>query len=317
MKLHYYLVSIIILLLFSILYFVERHDSLNIDTNCSYNNYSCFEHTVINAMNNDGEKEALRVLHSLYRNNKLSSDYCHIITHQIGWKSSENNKQIKTSPLSSICRWGYYHGFFTNVVKMINSSNLVQLCSLKNTLAQLQCFHGMGHGLSVVNDYDIKTALQMCSLITEENEKEACATGVFMEKFKPGHFDVPSEILNPFTFCQLHDFKQSCYFYIGILLLEKHNNSFSTALQDCDALEINFKDDCKRGLGVFAARVSDYAPEKVYQICTTNRACSFGAAFEYGQSAELLKGMRFCMKLPFSLSINCFSEMLTIFSKSI
>jgi hypothetical protein len=44
-----------------------------------------------------------------------------------------------------------------------------------------QCAHGMGHGLSMLVDYHLPSALAGCDLVDDSWERESCYGGVFME----------------------------------------------------------------------------------------------------------------------------------------
>lgn len=297
-------------------------DSINID--CHQQDFQCFSDNLINILNTHGIKSSLRSLELFHEKGMLSSDQCHQLAHKLGRYAASNRGVFEAASHSThLCRAGYIHGIFENVVYSKNSKDwgIVELCSsirFSSTADRFQCLHGLGHGLTAAEKYNISTSLKRCSQL-KQGDTKICATGAYMEAFGPSMEVEPADkqFENVFDFCNENDFKTECYLYVGISLLRRNNNSFADSVEKCNDAPEEFKESCKRGLGVLAARKNDYNPARVFHSCFTVNECWFGSASEYGQSLEINKGARFCKQLPSTERIRCLGEIWWSFSKHI
>lgn len=317
--------NFILFLLFLATFFVLAFQSSTVtpyNLSCMKDDYKCFEKSLLEIMNDSSVKTSLKVLDSAYSSGNISSNNCHLIAHELGWASARKNG-IHEALLSgsSVCRFGYYHGVFEYGAQLINSTSIPSLCSREESrteLDRLQCLHGLGHGLMIAADYNISLALSECSELLNGYEQEYCATGIYHESFQPGHpgySTLDSNFSDPFKLCYLHDYPNQCFLYVGISILRRHNSSFSKSLSACDGAPPDFILLCKRGIGIQAARFSNYDPNKVIEDCENNQDCLFGAASDFGVSQEFIKGLAFCTKVSFPEIPVCFAELLYSFSK--
>src|SRR3989344_639707 len=140
-----------------------------------------------NLIDEVGVKNTLGFISERYDKGSLTSDECHFLLHDLGAYVSEKVGVSKAlHEATESCRAGFIHGIFlsTNLEK-INNTDICVKNSFDNSLMGLQCLHGLGHGLTVLFDYNLSEALEVCNSAEKEADKSACASGVFMEEFSP------------------------------------------------------------------------------------------------------------------------------------
>jgi hypothetical protein len=135
---------------------------------------------------------------------KIQKDYpdfissCHYLTHGIGHASLVINKNdvpkafsiLSTDIFRNIatCGNGYFHGVIEEYTKKTFGKEelikkLSNVCDKKNQLVTRgACLHGVGHAILIQLDYDLDSALFVCSEISDSGQRLMdCNTGVFME----------------------------------------------------------------------------------------------------------------------------------------
>lgn len=130
-------------------------------------------------------KDALRALADIrerYGANPFISIRCHTFMHVIG------NEVARTLPLhealrigTAFCRAGYYHGIMEILVAEQDPEKLVASCALDGPAHRRQlCAHGIGHGFHALESGDWQTAIERCSLFSDDMYRRGCYGGVFM-----------------------------------------------------------------------------------------------------------------------------------------
>jgi len=135
---------------------------------------------------------------------KIQRDYpdfissCHYLTHGIGHAALILNKNDLSKAFSILstdifkniatCGNGYFHGVIEEYAKKTFGKEelikkLSNVCDKKNQLiTRGACLHGVGHAILIQLDYDLDSALFVCSKISDSGKRLMdCNTGVFME----------------------------------------------------------------------------------------------------------------------------------------
>jgi hypothetical protein len=117
----------------------------------------------------------------------------HMYAHRIGIAALTSTADVSTVFASCTPAWqsGCYHGVIQSYFLLteraggsIERASVDALCGdYRGTRADLlfQCTHGMGHGLVMLNRYDLPKALIGCDLLSRPYEQEMCHAGAFME----------------------------------------------------------------------------------------------------------------------------------------
>ena len=119
---------------------------------------------------------------------------CHEATHYLSRLEYDLQKNIAKvyAQCDSTCHGGCYHGTLEAYLKeKTNGSgfNLAQqfakVCGKKSDYQKPiefnECLHGMGHAAMFVTEMELKESLNLCDAISQQEYKERCYTGVFME----------------------------------------------------------------------------------------------------------------------------------------
>ncbi|MBX4196860.1 hypothetical protein KW805_04700 [Candidatus Pacearchaeota archaeon] len=302
MRFRFLIVIIILVLLFQLSSVASNENNL---LEPQYRNYH-------ELFNKNGIKNTLTIVGSLYEQGNLTSDECHFILHELGdYASKKIGIKKSLQEATETCRAGFIHGLFLN-------SNLTEvhdtsLCTgFFTKKLRLQCLHGLGHGLTVFFDYNLSEALGVCKSGKNDGYQSACASGVFMEEFSPRAHLSRNATNETFEICENNDFKSECNWYIGIRITQ-YNKSLTQGLKECNNAGQNYHTDCERGIGVLAARRTNYDKENVFSICGISKECLFGAASEFSLSEGIKRGLLFCRQFPIEDKRRCLSEVMFLF----
>ena len=115
----------------------------------------------------------------------------HVYAHAIGIAAGKRPGDISETfgQCSESYQSGCYHGVIQARFAMlpnIGSSEVNAICQpFRSGEAQrwirFQCVHGVGHGLTTLNDHDLSRALSGCDLLTDSWDRQSCYGGAFME----------------------------------------------------------------------------------------------------------------------------------------
>ena len=217
---------------------------------------TCWESVIKQSLFVGGPKTAFSALKYLYEEEPEIRAECHDYAHYIGESSYELYKKsgaIGLAPEASYCGYGFYHGFI--IAMMADGKEpfeVSRFCedanselSKDNPITRLDCYHGIGHG---VTDYDfrnipkietaqilIESSTNLCKDVAPGEEELAwCADGVFHSVTEVPLQDLPKFIDKnaPLSFCEAQekDFQGACYESLGFLLMQLTNNDFAEAL---------------------------------------------------------------------------------------
>lgn len=163
---------------------------------------------------------------------------CHEVTHYLSRLEYDKLKSIAGvyAQCDSTCHGGCYHGTMEAYLKDRNleGDNLLKefpkVCGkpqdYQKPIEFNECVHGLGHAAMFITDVELIQSLTLCDTIPEQEYKERCYSGVFMENSSSStSFDHESKFIkkdDPFYPCNFLDEKyqklcwqyQSSYFSI-------------------------------------------------------------------------------------------------------
>lgn len=196
---------------------------------------------------------------------------CHQLAHEIGRAAAHRYGTVAAAYRHGDrrCGGGYHHGVLEGVLVAAAAEgpmpHLDTFCGELRAAEpfgqdHLNCGHGLGHGVLAVLGGDLHGALAACDTLTEEREREACYSGVFMQnqmalhdlRVPAPHLD-PDRPLYPCTEVATRH-RSQCYQRQTTYALALFGDDFTTVFDLCRALEPAARTACHQGLGRDAAQ---------------------------------------------------------------
>lgn len=160
----------------------------------------CWQDLTEQALKTNGVAAAFDVIADLYQKEPAFGGLCHSLTHEVGEKAYQlfsEHKDFVVTPKSASCAYGFYHGFMEAMLRKTGDLKEAEsFCDYINKQlssqtpdAALQCYHGIGHG--VTNPHDdrsvwgndeaiISPSLKLCEKVSKnDNQLYRCSSGVF------------------------------------------------------------------------------------------------------------------------------------------
>ena len=267
-------------------------------------------------------------LKSLYHKKQVNSR-CHSIAHHLGEWVYGYTQNIEESlqyadPLS--CGGGIYHGVFENYFSILNFEGVVpeqveikQLCNAIEddyySLDMAHCFHGIGHGLMFLYDYDVFSAVKRCEDFNTDLEQNSCANGVFMQNvlkyFETGEGDFDQDdILYP---CNemISQFVPTCYIWQGAYILKQRDFEVYSSFRECDKINQEFIKYCYYGIGAELESDAGGKMELALLYCQAGNISSYHQSCFRGMLMKtsmvyLDSGFGFCPLVPEQFKEECY-----------
>jgi len=159
-------------------------DECELDIDCGINGLKEISET------ND-EKTVLDVYEKLQLYYDENLPLCHTYAHHLGMFLYDyyGDFEKAISIADAACGGALYHGVSENYMGEFENPDLVDLTSICTKFPRqldrenLECVHGIGHGLYNIYDKDIYVAAERCNQFTLIFEIFRCVSGVFMENF--------------------------------------------------------------------------------------------------------------------------------------
>ena len=123
------------------------------------------------------------------------------------------------------------------------------------SLAYYNCWHGLGHGLTIRFTQDIFHALRFCNVITRSWERQSCYSGVFMQNIVANgsgmHRAIDLKPSDPIYPCDAvtEQEKPSCYLMQTSYVLQVKKWNLPVAFRICDHVEARYVGTCYRSMG--------------------------------------------------------------------
>ena len=217
---------------------------------------------------------------------KVVQKNCHGLTHIIGRfaleKYSNNTAKAITYNLD-ICGGGYVHGIIEHYLE-VTPNAAEQITTLCTNPEDGGCFHALGHGAMLVNNYDIDLSVQSCKKLSSNQLQLLCGEGLFMENFDSENTkDSNKPFLkpeDPFYPCSNYTspYNDACYYYSGRYIFKQINDPV-LALQKCDGAK-GFIQSCIRGMSAGILRSDLNSPEKMENYCNSVKTSYKGSCLQ-------------------------------------
>jgi hypothetical protein len=268
----------------------------------------CYKQVFERIIETRGTEQALDTLQELAAADSDVRHYAHPYTHHIGKFSFAHYKDASTA--FSHCKdtfWsGCYHGVLEGYVSQFPNpapQDIAPVCGGVNdpnrpVFMKFQCVHGLGHGLTMHFEHDLRKALTFCDALPTQWDRESCYGGAFMENViaftSQGHSDHAGhakllDARDPHYPCNAvaHAYQRSCYMMQTSAMLTFNRYDFVRTFQECEKAPAEFVDTCVRSLGRDISGYTLTNAERVRTLCLLgppNRIgqCFRGAAKDFG-----------------------------------
>lgn len=222
-----------------------------------------------------------QALAELRRKTGLDERYaatCHDLAHEIGREAIRAQGGFAEAMVfaDEICNSGYMHGIIEIAFERSRDigATMNTICEglPEKRFAAWECFHGVGHGLMFESQNDMPGSIALCNTYSTQFRRKACANGVYMENFNADAVLHPSEYVdvdNPLSPCsdQPTEHRLDCYLYAPTHYLSLHEGDYAGALELCEAVAIQARFACIRGVGMQAMKEHVLDPADALAIC--------------------------------------------------
>lgn len=213
----------------------------------------CFRNFLSDFVAQNGVQELMSALTVIANDESLDPSYCHDVVHAVGQLGTEHQSVQETvATCTDLCTYGCHHGAVEQYVATETDpqkqlqlvDDVVAACKTSNRAA---CFHGLGHGVSVLANYELAGSLALCDQVDEESDRLSCGEGVLMELYEPSTFDKPiqefPEDIGAFCASLESPYHVTCYRMVGSHTYQR-TQSESAAVAACMNIDQEFRGDC-------------------------------------------------------------------------
>jgi hypothetical protein len=290
----------------------------------------CYQKKIEALMKKQGTEQALDALSLLAGEDPDILQRAHQYAYFLGWRSFFHYEDASVAfshcrdTFSSGCYHGVLQGHLGSLSK-VDALTAAAVCDEQIEAARhsmflrYQCVHGLGHGLTVHFQYDLKKALSVCDGLAMEWDRDSCYGGVFMENVVAsqnihhqqqysGQAAKRKSVLrprDPLYPCNsvATKYQHACYQMqaSAILTLTQHN--FSQAFHICSKAPAAFTSTCYESLGRNLSGLTLRNEQKIVSLCgkgqpTATAWCLIGAVKDIITAhADPQRGLAFCRHL--------------------
>ena len=239
----------------------------------------------------------------------------HVYVHLIGIRSWQPGRPVGQvfSSCTGLFQSGCYHGViqaYLTAEAGVDSARAATLCDVIEADApgrwlRFQCAHGLGHGLSMIHNWDLPRALSECDWLNTDWDRQSCYGGAFMENAvasSPGGHHAPADLLaardsianadhteheghemgsGPPAFkmrdaadalypCSIMERKYlaGCYQLQGGIILNRVNYDFEAAMTECDKAPDFVRHECYLSLGTNSSGFTGQNTKRSIKHCS-------------------------------------------------
>lgn len=298
--------------------------------NCQYDMHCSVE--LLSNISHEQEKpivmNTFEELLSIYHK-KQANFRCHTIAHHLGEWVYGYTKNMEESfgyadPLT--CGAGLYHGIFENYFSILkfegvypDQVEIKSLCTKVDSnfysLDMAHCHHGIGHGLLLLYDYDVVSAVNRCNDFDFKQEQASCSNGVFMQNvlknFETGEGDFDKNNMQYPCDQISSNFTSTCYIWQGPYILKQRNFEVYSSFAECDKINQEFIKYCYYGIGAELETDAAGKMELALQFCqagnpTYHKDCFRGMVMKTSM-IYLDSGFGFCALVPEQFKEECYN----------
>ncbi|MBI4130149.1 hypothetical protein HY468_02435, partial [Candidatus Roizmanbacteria bacterium] len=193
---------------------------------------------------------------------------CHEVTHYLSRLEYEKQGSIANvyAQCDSTCHGGCYHGTIEAYLKEKSiqtettiASEFAKICGKQSDYQKPiefnECLHGTGHAAMFVTDMELTQSLTLCDTLLEQQHKERCYTGVFMENSSSStSFDHASKYIkadDPFYPCNAleEQYQPLCWQYQSSYFSIISKQDWKKVAELCLQVPDAYHDRCFRTIG--------------------------------------------------------------------
>ncbi|HET6174762.1 MAG TPA: hypothetical protein VFD90_19315 [Gaiellales bacterium] len=259
--------------------------------------FGCYQRAFRGIVNSQNPGVALDDLDALYKSDAYVKRTCHPLAHEIGHLAYAKYRSVTLAEqyARETCWSGYHHGLMESYISQFDDRQLRAkmngICkpdaSHPYSLAYYNCWHGLGHGLTIRFTQDIFHALRFCNVIRRSWERQSCYSGVFMQNIVANGSGMhraidlkPSDPIYPCDAVTKQE-KPSCYLMQTSYVLQVKNWNLPAAFGICNKVETGYVGTCYRSMG------RDISGAALLDPGTIVSQCGMGAA---AHRAECIAG---------------------------
>jgi hypothetical protein len=261
--------------------------------------FGCYQRKFRKIVDAQNPGVALDDLDALYKSDAYVKRECHPLAHEIGHLAYAKYKSVTAAEefARETCWSGYHHGLMESYISQFDDKQLRTkmngICkpdaSHPYSLAYYNCWHGLGHGLTIRFTQDIFHALRFCNVIRRNWERQSCYSGVFMQNIVANgsgmHRAVDLKPSDPIYPCDAvtRQEKPSCYLMQTSYVLQVKNWNLPVAFGICNRVEAGYVGTCYRSMGRDISGAALLDPARIVSQCGMGAAahraeCISGAA---------------------------------------
>ena len=277
------------------------------------------------------EKAVLKTYYDLVDYFRESDFSCHSHGHRLGEFIYEylGNITLALSINDPIpCGGSVYHGIIMTYMSSQNFFNksaqqetsIKEICpqnlEIEPTIERWECLHGIGHGLTIINGYDVFSAIDQCDKFEKDWERVSCSKGLFMENvenyYERGFGTIDKD--NLFFPCNKIEKKyaSTCYHYISRHILNQNQGNIEDSFQYCNEIPDGFVMNCYRGIGNTMARNTYFNPDYSLKCGNGDKNhqidCYKGIAMKTADNKSIDDALKFCQSISENFRFECYGE---------
>ena len=293
--------------------------------------YLCVEDVLTVVVSSEGPERAIAVL-ELFDPSVGTHQLAHVIGRETSKQYGITGQTFLWCPTQF--EYGCRHGFFEYASSQMENPTdaMTAICESipdESYDDKFYCYHGIGHGVTMAESYNLDTSLATCDLLDEE-WRNICWDGVFMENLQ-GFFTTRDwgtaksfRRDDPLAPCSRLDakYKTICYQQHAAYLFDYYDDSLEDIIDACskvEEVEGKHGSDCVKGVaGIIPQMLDLFSPdhskgvaERVIQSCTLfptqyEQDCYVTAAFVVVVFYGFEVGVSYCKKLDDTYQEPCF-----------
>lgn len=275
----------------------------------------------------ESEKTVLVTFDDLLSTYSEVKPFCHQYGHALGhflydYIGDVNVSLSQVSPL--VCGGSVYHAIIMTHMEFqlstySNPSDVDISIICANNLDNSQnreravCLHGIGHGLTNINNYDVLTAVNYCKQFGKDWEQTYCSKGVFMENIDNNGRMGISTINDDNLFFPCNEveeiFAPACFFNHSPHVIDYHQKNVDN-ISKCDDAPKEFVKFCYSGIGaVYASKLFKDDDTSCRLVNTEYQTyCYLGAVYTIAAENSIQSAFPFCTTIPDEFRSDCYRE---------
>jgi hypothetical protein len=236
-----------------------------VERDCPTNTLACLNKALLAITEKSGPKASLLVLRGLQERGRigaLTDD--HHLAHDIGRTTAErfgvNGRAFLLCPTTF--NYGCQHGFFQYALAQAHATDSAArlICgSLGESYSskfRFYCYHGVGHGVMMAQNYNLTKALAACDTLETTVGQNGCWQGVFMENVNASRkANRPPDGFsrsNPLAPCNVvpDKYQSECFINHAGWLMKIFNNDVTKATKACLRAPETYVSLCLQSIGL-------------------------------------------------------------------